>query len=162
MQKCLFLPPVFCFQAQLSAIKYAIIRKKVSSFSQFVLFSQSNSLSCTPKYSNARTNLFLPALRHIPRNHGGNCFSPVTPLLTPRHPARDYLANLTLKRAHTLPYQLLRIFRKSSLKRRELRSSPVGFAEYFRSVCRNLSGKLPSHPFAALTGLRGCAAGAVG
>ena len=40
-----------------------------------------------------------------------------------------------------------------------LRSSPVGFAEYFRSVCRNLSGKLPSQPFAALTGLRGCAAG---
>ena len=41
-----------------------------------------------------------------------------------------------------------------------LRSSTVGFAEPFRSVCRNLSGKLPSHPFAALTGLaaasRGC------
>ena len=34
-----------------------------------------------------------------------------------------------------------------------LRSSPVGFAEPFRSVCRNVSGKLPSHPFAALTGL---------
>ena len=29
------------------------------------------------------------------------------------------------------------------------------FAEPFRSVCRNLSGKLPSHAFAALTGLRG-------
>ena len=56
---------------------------------------------------------------------GEIAFSPVTPLLTPRHPARDYLANLTLKRAHTRPYQLLRIFRKSSLKRRELRSSPT-------------------------------------
>ena len=30
-----------------------------------------------------------------------------------------------------------------------------GFAELFRSVCRNISGKLPSHAFAALTGLCG-------
>ena len=29
-----------------------------------------------------------------------------------------------------------------------------GFAELFRSVCRNISGKLPSHAFAALTRLR--------
>jgi hypothetical protein len=49
----------------------------------------------------------------------------------------------------------LRIFRKSSLKRRELRSSPFNFAELFRSVCRNVSGKLLSHAFAALTALCG-------
>jgi len=37
------------------------------------------------------------------------------------------------------------------------------FAEHFRSVCRNLSGKLPSHAFAGLTALSrraaACAAG---
>jgi len=44
--------------------------------------------------------------------------------------------------------------RKIALRRQELRSSTVGFAEPFRSVCRNISGKLPSHPFAALTRLR--------
>jgi len=49
----------------------------------------------------------------------------------------------------------LRKIRKSSLKRRELRSSPFGFAELFRSVCRNVSGKLLSHAFAALTALCG-------
>ena len=59
----------------------------------------------------------------------------------------------------------MRKIRKSSLKRRELRSSPfrlhcitarqVNFAELFRSVCRNVSGKLLSHAFAALTALCG-------
>jgi hypothetical protein len=65
------------------------------------------------------------------------------------------LAIFNKKRALPCPYQLLRIFRKSSLKRRELRSSPFNFAELFRSVCRNVSGKLLSHAFAALTGLCG-------
>ena len=73
-----------------------------------------------------------------------------------------YLAFLTLERAHTRPYTILRQAVKSPSNAGWLRSSPVGFAEPFRSVCRNLSGKLPSHPFAALTGLRGCAAWAVG
>jgi hypothetical protein len=65
------------------------------------------------------------------------------------------LAIFNKKRALPCPYQLLRKIRKSSLKRRELRSSPFGFAELFRSVCRNTSGKLPSHAFAALTALCG-------
>ena len=75
------------------------------------------------------------------------------------------LGDFTIERSLPLPYQLLRLHRKSSLKRRELRSSPfrlhcitarqVNFAELFRSVCRNVSGKLPSHAFAALTALCG-------
>jgi len=65
------------------------------------------------------------------------------------------LGDFTIERSLPLPYQLLRLPRKSSLKRRELRSTPFGFAELFRSVCRNISGKLPSHAFAALTGLCG-------
>jgi len=64
------------------------------------------------------------------------------------------LGDFTIERSLPLPYQLLRLRRKSSLKRRELRSTPFGFAELFRSVCRNISGKLPSHAFAALTRLR--------
>jgi hypothetical protein len=91
-------------------------------------------------------------------------------LLTPRTPVAHLaatssarcLAFLTLERAHTRPYTILRQAVKSPSNAGWLRSSPVGFAEPFRSVCRNVSGKLPSHPFAALTGLRGCAAGAVG
>ena len=65
------------------------------------------------------------------------------------------LGDFTIERSLPLPYQLLRLHRKSSLKRRELRSSPFNFAELFRSVCRNVSGKLLSHAFAALTGLCG-------
>ena len=44
---------------------------------------------------------------------------------------------------------------KSSSNAGWLRSTPVSFAEHFRSVCRNVSGKLPSHAFAGLTALRG-------
>ena len=89
-------------------------------------------------------------------------------LLTPRTPVAHLaatssarcLAFLTLERAHTRPYTILRQAVKSPSNAGWLRSSPVGFAEPFRSVCRNVSGKLPSHPFAALTGLaaapRGC------
>ena len=82
-------------------------------------------------------------------------------LLTPRTPVAHLaatsrarcLAFLTLERAHTRPYTILRQAVKSPSDAGWLRSSPVGFAEPFRSVCRNVSGKLPSHPFAALTGL---------
>ena len=82
-------------------------------------------------------------------------------LLTPRTPVAHLaatssarcLAFLTLERAHTRPYTILRQAVKSPSNAGRLRSSPVGFAEPFRSVCRNVSGKLPSHPFAALTGL---------
>ena len=91
-------------------------------------------------------------------------------LLTPRTPVAHLaatssarcLAFLTLERAHTRPYTILRQAVKSPSNAGRLRSSTVGFAEPFRSVCRNVSGKLSSHPFAALTGLRGCAADAVG
>ena len=106
-----------------------------------------------------QTVVGLPLL-NIPRTTGG--------LLSPRDPFAQVaatssarcLAFLTLKRAHTRPYTILRQAVKSPSDAGWLRSSPVGFAEPFRSVCRNVSGKLPSHPFAALTGLaaapRGC------
>ena len=49
--------------------------------------------------------------------------------------------------------RFLRYTQKSSSNAGWLRSTPVGFAAFCRSVCRNLSCKLPSHAFAALTGL---------
>ena len=49
--------------------------------------------------------------------------------------------------------RFLRYTQKSSSNAGWLRSTPVGFAEHFRSVCRNLSCKLPSHAFAGLTAL---------
>jgi len=38
------------------------------------------------------------------------------------------LGDFTIERSLPLPYQLLRLHRKSSLKRRELRSTPFNFA----------------------------------
>ena len=91
-------------------------------------------------------------------------------LLTPRTPVAHLAAAssarlrtiLTLERAHTRPYTAWRK-RQAALRRRVASLiSDKASAEPFRSVCRNVSGKLPSHAFAALTGLRGYAAGAVG
>ena len=117
----------------------------------------------------------LEAIQKSPVMRGQTCFcqhygifrAATGGLLTPRTPVAHLaatssarcLAFLTLKRAHTRPYTILRQAVKSPSDAGWLRSSTVGFAEPFRSVCRNVSGTLPSHPFAALTGLRGCAAG---
>ena len=98
-------------------------------------------------------------LWNIPRNHGWIAFPPYPLAQIAAASSARLRTILTLERAHTRPYTILRQAVKSPSDAGWLRSSPVGFAEPFRSVCRNVSGKLPSHPFAALTGLRGCAAG---
>ena len=138
------------------------LSEKSTVFFSICTFSQTTSLSSTPKSSYARTNRGSLPLLNIPRTTGG--------LLSPRDPFAQVaatssarcLAFLTLKRAHTRPYTILRQAVKSPSNAGWLRSSTVGFAEPFRSVCRNVSGKLPSHPFAALTCASRLRRGAVG
>ena len=85
-----------------------LLPDKSTIFAAIFAFPQTISLSNIKKSSDARTNLFLSALRNIPRNHGG--------LLTPRIPVAHLaatssarcLAFLTLERAHTRPYTDLR------------------------------------------------------
>ena len=99
-----------------------------------------------------QTVVGLPLL-NIPHTTGG--------LLSPRDPfalvaatsSARCLAFLTLKRAHTRPYTDLRFTQIRPHTPGGFAHLRQGFAEPFRSVCRNASGKLPSHPFAALTGL---------
>ena len=52
------------------------LSEKSTVFFSIRTFSQTNSLSSIPKSSNARTNLFLSALRNIPRSHGGIAYPP--------------------------------------------------------------------------------------
>ena len=154
LQNCLFLQHhCFLFLSTISANKYVIIRKKPRFFLNFY-FSSNKFFEQYKKnpVMRGQTMVGLP-LWNIPRTTGG--------LLSPRDPFAQVaatssarcLAFLTLKRAHTRPYTILRQAVKSPSNAGWLRSSTVGFAEPFRSVCRNVSGKLPSHPFAALTGL---------
>ena len=142
----------FLFLSTISANKYVVIRKNPRFF-PICTFPQTT----------------LEAIQKSPVMRGQTCFcqhygifrAATGGLLTPRTPVAHLaatssarcLAFLTLERAHTRPYTILRQAVKSPSNAGWLRSSPVGFAEYFRSVCRNVSGKLPSHPFAALTGL---------
>ena len=102
------------------------------------------------------------ALQNIPRNHGGIAYPPNPRRSFGRNIQREmpgvpYIRAGAYARLHGFAF-----YANPPSYAGRLRSSTVGFAEPFRSGCRNLSGKLPSHPFAALTGLRGCAAGAVG
>ena len=87
---------------------FAEATQKNPRFFPICTFPQTTSLSNTKKSSDARTNLSLSALRNIPRTTGG--------LLTPRPPVAHLaaissarcLAFLTLERAHTRPYTILR------------------------------------------------------
>ena len=122
-------------------------------------FSQTKSLSSTQKSSDARTNLFLSALRNIPRSHGGIAYPPNPRRSFGRNIQREMPGVPYIRAGAYAPLHGFALCANPPSNAGWLRSSTVGFAEPFRSVCRNLSGKLPSHPFAALTGLRGCAAG---
>ena len=99
------------------------------------------------------------ALRYIPRNHGGIAYPPNPRRSFGRNIQREMPGVPYIKAGAYAPLHGFALHANPPSDAGRLRSSPVGFAEPFRSVCRNVSGKLPSHAFAALTGLRGCAAG---
>ena len=123
-------------------------------------FSQTKPLSSTQKSSDARTNLFLSALRNIPRSHGGIAYPPNPRRSFGRNIQREMPGVPYIRAGAYAPVHGFAFYANPPSDAGWLRSSTVGFAEPFRSVCRNVSGKLPSHPFAALTGLaaapRGC------
>ena len=111
-----------------------------------------------------RGNTFVDlTLEYIPRSHGGIAYPP--------NPRRSFGLNIQREITND-PYSRAGAY--APLHGFALHANPPSdagslalisdqaSAEPFRSVCRNVSGKLPSHAFAALTGLRGCAAGAVG
>ena len=53
-----------------------LLSEKNPRFFPIFTFPQTTSLSNTKKSSDARTNLFLSALRNIPRSHGGIAYPP--------------------------------------------------------------------------------------
>ena len=152
---------VFYFQAQFLQIN-TLLSEKIPVFFPICTFPQTTSLSNTKKSSDARTNLFLSVLRNIPRSHGGIAYPPNPRRSFGRNIQREMPGVPYIRAGAYAPLHGFAFYANPPSYAGRLRSSTVGFAEPFRSVCRNLSGKLPSHPFAALTGLRGCAAGAVG
>ena len=91
------------------------------------------------------------ALRNIPRSHGGIAYPPNPRRSFGRNIQREITNAPYIRAGAYAPLHDFTASRKIALRRRELRSSPVGFAEPFRSVCRNVSGKLPSHAFAVPT-----------
>jgi len=96
-------------------------------------------------------------------SQGGIALSPWNPLLgRQQYPVRVTWRFLIRAAAYAALSDLEQSS-KSSSNAGWLRSAPVSFAEHFRSVCRNVSGKLPSHAFAGLTALSrraaACAAG---
>ena len=149
---------IFYFQAQFLQIN-TLLSEKIPVFFPICTFPQTT----------------LEAIQKSPVMRGQTCFcqhygifrAATGGLLTPRTPVAHLaatssarcLAFLTLERAHTRPYTDLRFTQIRPHTPGGFAHLRQGFAEPFRSVCRNVSGKLPSHPFAALTGLRGCAAG---
>ena len=129
------------------------LSEKSTIFFSICTFSQTNSLSSIPKSSNARTNVFLSALRNIPRSHGGIAYPPNPCRSLGRNIQREMPGDPYIKAGAYAPLHGFAFHANPPSYAGWLRSSTVGFAEPFRSVCRNVSGKLPSHPFAALTGL---------
>ena len=129
------------------------LSEKSTAFFSICTFSQTKSLSSTQKSSDARTNLFLSALRNIPRSHGGIAYPPNPRRSFGRNIQREITNDPYIRAGAYAPLHGFACNANPPSDAGWLRSSPVGFAEPFRSVCRNVSGKLPSHPFAALTGL---------
>ena len=151
-------PIFFIFKYTYLQLNTSLTEKSII-FSRIFTFSQTISLSNTKK-SVMRGRAFVGlALRNISRNHGGIAYPPNPRRSFGRSIQREITNDPYIRAGAYAPLHGFACNANPPSDAGWLRSSPVGFAEPFRSVCRNVSGKLPSHAFAALTGLRGCAAG---
>ena len=131
----------------------ASLSEKAHVFFSISTFPQTTSLSNTKK-SVMRGRAFIGlALRNIPRNHGGIAYPPNPRRSFGRSIQREITNDPYIRAGAYAPLHGFACNANPPSDAGWLRSSTVGFAEPFRSVCRNVSGKLPSHPFAALTGL---------
>ena len=138
------------------------LTEKSTIFSRIFTFPQTISLSNTKKVSDARTRFYWLGITKYSAQPRVDCFPPVPPCSDRRSIQCEITNDPYIRACAYAPLHGFALHANPPSDAGWLRSSPVGFAEPFRSVCRNVSGKLPSHAFAALTGLRGCAAGAVG
>ena len=127
------------------------LTEKVTIFPGIFTFPHTISLSNTKKVGDARTHFCWLGITKHSAQPRGDCLPPEPPCSDRRGIQRE-ITNAPYIRAGA--YAPLHGFACNANPPSDagwLRSSPVGVAEPFRSVYRNVSGKLPSPAFAAHT-----------
>ena len=116
--------------------------RKIPVFFPIFTFPQTTSLSNTKKSSDARTNLFLSALRNIPRSHGGIAYPPNPRRSFGRNIQREMPGVPYIRAGAYAPLHDFTASRKIALKRRvasliygRLRGTfPLGLPECIRQT----------------------------